>query len=367
MPISAKNLIAGLVVASLHMISSSSSMAQVQTSDANMKKAQEYYKAGDTARLEKRYADAAQLLLKSYELVPESADLPYDIACLHALRGVKDEAFKWLDVAIAAGYTNVEHMLKDSDFDSLHDDPRWEKSVNQTRQEAARQARLWSSPVWNSAYAEQLSEDDRVAGLSRFWSEVKYNFVYTDKLLDLDWDAVFLRYLPKVRAAKNTADYYKVLMEMCALLQDGHTNVVAPAAVFNDVWGMVPLRAALMEDKVIITEVLDPTLRERGILPGHQILSADGQDIKTYVRKEVAPYISASTPQDLNTRLYNYFLLFGALDTPVKMLVADPQGKTISIDVKRINTMARRKLDSIISRLRYPRVFLSQKNYFIAK
>ncbi|MCH8622417.1 S41 family peptidase [Undibacterium sp. TS12] len=346
MPISAKNLIAGLVVASLHMMSSSSSMAQVQTSDANMKKAQEYYKAGDTARLEKRYADAAQLLLKSYELVPASTDLPYDIACLHALRGVKDEAFKWLDAAIAAGYTNVEHMLKDSDFDSLHDDPRWEKSVSKTRQEAARQARLWSSPVWNSAYAEQLSEDDRVAGLSRFWSEVKYNFVYTDKLLDLDWDAVFLRYLPKVRAAKNTADYYKVLMEMCALLQDGHTNVMAPAAVFNDVWGMVPLRAALMEDKVIITEVLDPALRERGILPGHQILSADGQDIKTYVRKEVAPYISASTPQDLNTRLYNYFLLFGALDTPVKMLVADSQGKTISIDVKRINTMTRRKLDS---------------------
>lgn len=343
MHVFAKKLLGCLIVASLNLIPSSASLAQTKTTDSALKQAREYYRAGDAARLDKRYAEAVQLLLKAYELVPESSDLPYDIACLHALRGAKDDAFKWLDAAIGAGYLNVDHMLKDSDFDSLHDDSRWQKSVDKTRKEANRQARLWSSPVWDSAYVEQLSEDERIAGLSKFWSEVKYNFVYTDKLLDLDWDAVYLRYLPKVRAAKNTADYYKILMEMCALLQDGHTNVTPPAKVYNDVWGTVPLRAALMEDKVIITDVLDPALRERGILPGHQILTADGQDIKTYLQKTVAPYTSASTPQDMDTRLYNYFLLLGDLDKPVKTLVADPQGKTLSIDIKRINTADRRK------------------------
>ncbi|MBC3919005.1 hypothetical protein H8L32_16055 [Undibacterium sp. CY18W] len=325
------------------MVPSSASLAQTKTTDPALRQAREYYKAGDVARLDKRYADAVQLLVKAYELVPASHELPYDIACLHALSGAKDDAFKWLDVAIGAGYLNVDHMLKDSDFDSLHDDPRWQKTIEKTRKEAARQARLWSSPVWDSAYAEQLSEDERIAGLSKFWSEVKYNFVYTNKLMDLDWDAVYLRYLPKVRAAKNTADYYKILMEMCALLQDGHTNVMPPTILYNDVWGTVPLRATLMEDKVIITDVLDPALRERGILPGHQILTADGQDIKAYLQKTVAPYISASTPQDMDVRLYNYVLLLGDLDTPVKMLVADPQGKTLSIDIKRINTTTRRK------------------------
>ncbi|MFZ6720594.1 hypothetical protein [Undibacterium sp. Ji49W] len=90
----AKKILGCLIVASLNLMPSSASLAQTKATDPALKQAREYYKAGDVARLDKRYADALQLLLKAYELIPDSSDLPYDIACLHALRGAKDDAFK---------------------------------------------------------------------------------------------------------------------------------------------------------------------------------------------------------------------------------------------------------------------------------
>src|SRR5215210_727589 len=80
--------------------------------------------------------------------------------------------------------------------------------------------------AFKSPYRENIGEDEKAAGLSRFWSEVKYNFANFDLVQGLDWDALHLEYLPKVRATKSTLEYYRVLTELCARLKDGHTNVV---------------------------------------------------------------------------------------------------------------------------------------------
>ncbi len=53
----------------------------------------------------------------------------YNIACIYALKGDSDQAFAHLSKATAAGWDDADHMAKDSDFNSLHDDPRWEKAI----------------------------------------------------------------------------------------------------------------------------------------------------------------------------------------------------------------------------------------------
>ena len=50
----------------------------------------------------------------------------YDAACAFALAGKKEEAFRYLELAIARGYANVEHMKRDSDLEFLRTDPRWQ-------------------------------------------------------------------------------------------------------------------------------------------------------------------------------------------------------------------------------------------------
>ena len=56
-------------------------------------------------------------------------------------------------------------------------------------------------------------------------------------------------YLSKVIAAPTTRDYYRVMMQLAPLLQDGHTNVYAPDALAGEFYSRPPLRTALVEGK----------------------------------------------------------------------------------------------------------------------
>ncbi len=51
--------------------------------------------------------------------------VPYDTACVHTLRGEKDEAFHWLDKAVEAGWRGWPVGTRDPLLDSLRSDPRF--------------------------------------------------------------------------------------------------------------------------------------------------------------------------------------------------------------------------------------------------
>ena len=48
-----------------------------------------------------------------------------DIATIHASLGEFDEAFQWMERAIADRSTNIGFLQFDPSFDALHDDPRF--------------------------------------------------------------------------------------------------------------------------------------------------------------------------------------------------------------------------------------------------
>jgi len=57
----------------------------------------------------------------------EDWTVPYDKACVHALRGEKDEAFRWLDRAVEAGWRGWPLGTRDPLLDSLRSDPRFHR------------------------------------------------------------------------------------------------------------------------------------------------------------------------------------------------------------------------------------------------
>ena len=59
------------------------------------------------------------------ELAPEDDTALYNTACAYALRGSRHEALVFLERAVAAGFTNFEHVRSDSDLDSLRAEPRY--------------------------------------------------------------------------------------------------------------------------------------------------------------------------------------------------------------------------------------------------
>lgn len=64
-------------------------------------------------------------------LIPNQADVWYNLGCSYALVGRTDDAFHVLSRAIELGYDNYKWMLRDDDLRSLHSDMRFNKLLEQ--------------------------------------------------------------------------------------------------------------------------------------------------------------------------------------------------------------------------------------------
>ncbi|MCX7000397.1 MAG: S41 family peptidase [Candidatus Sumerlaeota bacterium] len=251
-------------------------------------------------------------------------DVFADLATAHALLNNKEESIDYLRRMYAEGSCggDLKWTLLGKAFNNIRQEPEFKEIV----EKLMAKGNNWSNSPLKTPYRENISEDEKVAGLSIFWSEVKYNFVYFDHVPELDWDQLYLTYLPKVRYTKNTLEFYHVLEEMCAKLKDSHTNVYFPKELHQTVYSHPPMWAALIEDKVIIVDVRSDSLRNKGIEPGLEIISIDGLPVRQYAEQFVAPYLSSSTKQDLDVRTYTYSLLSGPKDKAVDLELMDDKG-----------------------------------------
>jgi C-terminal processing protease CtpA/Prc len=89
-----------------------------------------------------------------------------------------------------------------------------------------------------------------------------------------------------------------------------------------------------VEGKPVIVEVLSPTLESEGIRAGQEIVSIDGVPALEFAQREIEPYVSASTPQDLQRRVYSS-LLSGVQHEAIRLILRDAGGKLLDRTVTR--------------------------------
>ena len=104
----------------------------------------------------------------------------------------------------------------------------------------------------------------------------------------LNWDDLYLNWIPKVMATKSTGEYYAELMLLCSQLRDGHTNVYPREQL--DVFSKPPMRTGLVEGHAMIFEVMSPSLEKLGVHAGMEILAVDGVPAVEYGKRSVEPY-----------------------------------------------------------------------------
>jgi carboxyl-terminal processing protease len=302
---------------------------------AQVQLANDLYEQASRAYSDQEFAKAAALFAEAFDAGFDVPEVAYAAASSYARAGDKARAFEYLDRAVAMGYTATDEVKNDSDLNSLHDDPRWQqllRHMEKDQRDSQEQAtRIWDTASLDTPLKSQLSDEEKIAGLSKFWAEVKYNFVFPERLAQIDWDNLYLKYIPKVLATKSTYDYYRVLAELCAHLRDSHTNVY-PAP---ELLGWVGLQTRLIEGRLMVLQVWDPELRNQGIEPGMELVAIDGEPFREYAARNVAPYQSASTPQDLDVRTFEYFLLVGAPGQPVQLTLQNAAGQRITRTVRR--------------------------------
>jgi C-terminal processing protease CtpA/Prc len=284
----------------------------------------------------KDYARAGALLEQAFARKPEAPVELYNAARAYALGGDTERAFRLLARALDKGYVDAVAAAGDADLAALHGDPRWPQLIDDMKQRQLLDAKLFDSSALASSYRDDLPEDEKVAGLSKLWSEVKYNFVYTDTLKELDWDKLYLDYLPKVRATSSTAAYYRVLAQFVAQLRDGHTGVWPARELLNTEWAKPLMKTHLVEGHVLVRAVFDPALVAKGVTPGTEIVAVDGVPVKTYAHDDIVPYVSASTAQDLEARTYGFQFLQGPLKLAPRVSFRSAAGKTFDADVQRV-------------------------------
>jgi C-terminal processing protease CtpA/Prc len=284
----------------------------------------------------KDFARGAELFQAAIRDGARGADLPYSAACCLARAGKKREAFEYLALALRRGYANADNLIGDTDLAGLHDDPQWQPLVEACRKARQAHERFWDGKGFATPYSDNLSDDAKVAGLSKLWLEVKMNFANFQQVPDLDWDALYLEYLPRVRQTKSTLEYYKVLIRLGALLKDAHTNVYPPKEQWDALYARPRLLPRLVADKVLLVRVDDDKLIQDGIQPGMEVLEVNGLPVREYARREVIPYLSSSTPQDLEVRAYSYSLFSGAVAEPLRLTLADAEGNKVVRSVPRV-------------------------------
>jgi carboxyl-terminal processing protease len=275
---------------------------------------------------------AVLLLLTTFALAAQepTPNAIYNEACVLALAGKKEEAFAKLQEAVKRGWVNFEHAERDTDLTSLRDDPRWQPLIEKMKTLTAADRKRWANPTLVTPYRENLSEEEKIAGLSRVWSEVRYNFANFDLIPDVDWDALYLAAIPRVRATKSTLEYYNVLIELVAKLRDGHTGAWPPKDLQDRVWAIPAMRQRMIDGRIMVTAVGEGA----PVNVGDEILEVDGRPWKEHAAAHVIPYLSASTPQDLDNRTGTN-LLEGAAGTNATLKVRDAGGAMRTVQVER--------------------------------
>jgi carboxyl-terminal processing protease len=250
-------------------------------------------------------------------------DVRFDLAKIYSCMGDKERALSTLEAMQHFAWVPAlgQLLAKDDAFVDLRDELRFKHllAVEATPEN------IWKTRAIATAYKERLSVEERVAGLSLFWAEARHGFVFFDHAPALSWDEVYMDYLSKVIAAETTRDYYGVMMQLAPLLKDSHTNIDPPKELTDVFYARPPLSTGLIENKVLIQSVRSVSLTQR-ICIGDEVVALDGEPVEQYVEKFIAPFVSSSTPQDRDVRLFSYQLLLGDATKPIRLGLQDAAG-----------------------------------------
>jgi len=280
------------------------------------------------------------------------SDANRDLASGYALLGQNDSAVMALQRMYANGASSgvIQFIDKEPTLDAIRNEPDYIELIKKLKRDGA----LWNNTALNTPYKPNLTDAEKVAGLSLAWSMAKYNFVHFDHA-NIDWNQLYLDYLSKVQNTTSTAEYYRVLMSFYAQLKDGHTNIYPPDSLNAEFYSRPPFRTELIEGRVFVNQVFSDSLYKSGIVPGLEVIKINAEPVISYADKYIKPYMSSSTPQDMGIREFSYALFSGPANKPVTIEFKDRNGKIITRsiartgyhDVKGLKTMEYKNIGGI--------------------
>src|SRR5688572_18211836 len=127
-----------------------------------------------------------QLSVKTYEVAFKNRkpidNHYYNAACSAALAGEKKKAFQFLDKAIETGWTDVQHLKKDSDLNALHKEKAWPKMLTKLEEKVAKLEANYDKPL-QAELLQIFDQDQQIRHVYlKAANELGYNHPKVDSL-----------------------------------------------------------------------------------------------------------------------------------------------------------------------------------------
>jgi hypothetical protein len=180
------------------------------------------------------------------------------------------------------------------------------------------------------AQEKQLTDEEKIFGLSLIWQEVNYNFAYLDNY-NLDWDSLYVANIPKVVAAKNLTDYYSILSNIINYFHEAHTTVDLPKAVQQH-YGRVPIELIYINGKYYVTG-FSPEYKNK-ISIGSILFSVNNYSPDIYYEKFVYP--NNNIAKHCAKRFLSRRQFFnGLLSKELTATFLNTDGKKVTLELRR--------------------------------
>lgn len=125
--------------------------------------AQEYLKLiseADKLYRTKDYKMSTDLYNKAFKIESENPSHLYNGACSSSLAGNTKQAFKWLNLSIEKGWTNLKHLNSDTDLENLHSKKEWGKTIEKLEKKLALIEASYDKPL-QAELLKILEEDQK--------------------------------------------------------------------------------------------------------------------------------------------------------------------------------------------------------------
>ena len=148
------------------------------------------------------------------------------------------------------------------------------------------------------------NENQRLIVLFRYWNFIEYFFPYK-YITGQEWDEALKEMIPKFLDANNKLDYHLAMLEMVVKIDDSHAGIMTTVLEKMPYYNYLPARFDRIEDKIVITEIVDETkAREQDLQVGDILLSVNGESVQS-IHESNKKYIWGSNESVKDRSLYH--------------------------------------------------------------
>ena len=179
------------------------------------------------------------------------------------------------------------------------------------------------------------TSDQKIWGLMTVWAQTKFAFPHTKRLQELGWDEKVQEFIPRVLEAESMDSYYKVLMELVALLKDSHTYITPPCGRMIPGYDIPPVEIQVIDDKFFISRTGESyELISERIYPGLEILEIANVPIRKFFNEKILKYYTRGSKQ-ADEAVLVFYLLYGPKEEKVRLKIKDTNGGIRTVELTR--------------------------------